>query len=187
MKKTKTPIQIAENASKLHRYIGKLLTSKASPFKHYEIRQEYHVSMINPDYHSNREKFDWAILGLNVVIEIHGEQHFRPVCFGGITKNEAKYNFLRRLYLDIQKQEAAERALWAYVVVKHDEKNITLEKLVAKIQSALERVPEGIYKQKKPKTKIQSRSLPKRKNRKWPTRKIKSRSFSSLNSKKDGN
>jgi len=178
MRKTRTPVQLAKNASKLHKHIGELLVSNDSPFKHYEIRQEYHVSMVNPDYHSNKEKFDWVILNLNVVIEVHGEQHFCPVCFGGITKDEAKRNFLRRLYLDMQKQEAAEKALWAYVVVKHDEKNFTLDKLVARIRSALERVPEGVYEQKKPKAKIQGRGFQKS-NRKyqWPTRKIQNRGF----------
>jgi len=178
MRKTRTPTQSAKNASKLHRRVGELLTSEECPFKNYQIRQEYHVSMVNPDYSSNREKFDWVILGLNVVIEIHGEQHYRPVCFGGITIDKAKRNFLRRLELDQEKKEAAQEALWAYVVVKYDEKDITLEELVNRITEALEEVPEGVYEQQKPKAKIQGRGFQKSERKhKWPTRKIPSRKF----------
>lgn len=179
MKKTKTPIQLNKNASKLHRYIGELLTSEGSLFRYYEIRQEYNVSKINPDYSSNREKFDWVILGLNVVIEIHGKQHYEPVCFGGITKNKAKRNFLRRLQLDQQKQKAAKEAMWAYVVVKHNETNITLNELTARIHDAIEQVTEGIYTQQKPKAKIQSKSFQRSdKKHQWPIRKIPNRKFS---------
>ena len=146
---------------------------EGSPFKNYEIRQEYYVSMVNPDYLSNREKFDWAILGLKVIIEVHGEQHFSPVCFGGITIDEAKRNFLRRLQLDEEKKNAATEALWAYVVVKYDEKDLNLEQLIEKVTEALREVPEGIYEQKKPKAKIQNRGFQKSDRKyQWPKRKI---------------
>ena len=182
MKKTKTPVQLAKNASKMHKLVGELLVCDESPYRNYEIRQEYHVSMVNLDYKSNREKFDWAILGLNVIIEVHGEQHFSPICFGGITIDEAKRNFLKRLQLDHEKQEAAQEALWAYVVVKHNEKDLTLEKLTKRITEALEAVPEGVYKQEKPKTKIQGRGFQKREGKyQWPTRKIQSRPFQKKN------
>lgn len=189
MRKTRIPTQLAKNASKMHKLVGKLLTCNESPYKNYEIRQEYHVTMVNPDYICNREKFDWVILGLKVVIEVHGEQHYGPVCFGGITIDEAKRNFLKRVHLDSIKQEAAERAMWAYVVVKYDETDLTLDKLVNRITRALEHVPNGIYEQEKTKAKIQNRGfqISKRETRyRWPTRKIQSRKFSDLNYKKDG-
>jgi len=178
MRKTRTPTQSAKNASKLHKRVGELLASEESPYKHYEIRQEYHVSMVNPDYSSNREKFDWVILGLNIVIEIHGEQHYGPVCFGGMTIDKAKRNFLRRLELDEEKKKAAEEALWAYVVVKYNEKDLGLEELIEKISEALAEVPEGVYKQKETKAKIQGRGFQKQEGKKqWPTRKLQSRGF----------
>jgi hypothetical protein len=178
MKRAKIPAQLAKNASKLHRAVGFLLTSEESPFKHYEIRQEYPVSSVNLDYPSNRERFDWVILGLNIVIEVHGIQHYKPVCFGGITLDKAKRNFSRRLELDEQKQRAAEEALWAYVVVRYDEKNLTLGKLVTKIVEAMEKVSEGVYEPKKLKAKIQNQGFQKREGKyKWPTRKIQSKKF----------
>jgi very-short-patch-repair endonuclease len=174
MKRSKIPAQLAKNASKLHKRVGELLVSEDSPYKNYEIRQEYRVSDVNPDYASNREKFDWVILNLKVVIEIHGEQHYAPVCFGGMDPEQAAENFRRRKQLDTQKQEAAEKALWAYVIVSYKEKDIDIEELHNKITEALRDVPRGQYIQKKQKVKI-----PTRKEYKWPTRKIPSRKFNS--------
>lgn len=175
MKRSKLPTQLAKNASKLHRHIGQLLTD--SQFANYELRQEYHVSKVNPDYSSNREKFDWAIIGLNVVIEIHGEQHYRPVCFGGMTQDQAEKNFRRRQELDEEKKLAAEEACWAYVVVKYTEKEITLQDLTDKITEAVTNSKEGIYTQNKPKAKIQGRGFQKSDNYNWPKKKIQSRGF----------
>lgn len=172
LKKSKLPTQLAKNASKLHKRIGELLTSKNSIFANYELRQEYHVSKINPDYSSNREKFDWAILGLNVVIEVHGEQHFRPVCFGGVTADEAERNFRRRLELDEEKKLAAEEACWGYVVVKYNEKDITIEDLTQRIIDACSKKNSGVYRPKKKKAKI-----PQREKSSWPKRKLQSRGF----------
>lgn len=170
MKRSKLPTQLAKNASKLHRHIGDLLTD--SQFANYELRQEYNVSKVNHDYSSNREKFDWAIIGLNVVIEIHGEQHYRPVCFGGMTQDEAERNFRRRQELDEEKKLAAEEACWGYVVVKYTEKDITLDELTLRIRQAIESSKEGVYEQKKQKVKILQK-----KNYSWPKRKIQSRGF----------
>jgi len=175
---TKSPQQLAKNASKLRKRVGKLISCKESPYSGYEIRQEYSVSKVNLDYKSNREKFDWVILGLKVVIEVHGEQHYGPVCFGGVDIEKAKRVFLQRLRLDEQKQTAAEEAKWAYVVVKYTEKNITIEKPIDKISDALEEIEEGIYQDNKLKSKIQSRGFQKHEGEyQWPKRKIQSRPF----------
>jgi len=174
MKTSKIPTQLAKNASKLHKRVGRLLTSEDSPYKFYEIRQEYRVSDVNVVYKSNREKFDWAILGLNVVIEIHGQQHYKAIRFGGIDIEKAIENFKRRQILDAQKQQAAEEAGWAYVVVKYDETNIDIGVLTDKIARALEAVSEDIEKPFKQKQKIPTRG-----EYKWPTKKIPSRKFNS--------
>ena len=133
MKKTKTPHELAANASKLHKHIGELLTS-STVLKNYEIRQEYRVSDVNPTYKSNREKFDWVILGLKVIIEIHGEQHYGPVCFGGIDISEAKRFYRKTLERDAAKRQAAQGAGWTYLVVKYTEKSLTGEELEQRIR-----------------------------------------------------
>lgn len=172
MKRSKLPTQLAKNASKLHKHIGELLTGENSLFANYELRQEYHVSKVNPDHSSNREKFDWAILGLDVVIEVHGEQHYRPVCFGGATEDEAERNFRRRLELDEEKKLAAEEACWGYVVVKYNEKDITIQELTQRILDACSNKNSGIHRPKKKKVKI-----PQRGNQSWPKKKLQSRGF----------
>ena len=186
MKTTKIPTNTAKNASKLHKHVGELLVEL---FPNFDVRQEVCVSRINPSFESNREKFDWVVLRMNIVIEVHGEQHYAPVCFGGITIDQAKRNFVKRQEVDYEKEIAAKEAGWAYVVVKYDEKKITASELSERITSAMEQV-ESIsdIQSTKPKAKIQSRGFvkgPKQKIQsrgfqkpeggyKWPKRKIKS-------------
>lgn len=136
MKKSKLPRQLASNASTLHKHVGELLTS-IEALKGYEIRQEYPVKKVNPEFKSGREKFDWVVLGAKIVIECHGEQHYMPVCFGGVDEDEAKRNLMDVQERDEKKQKAAEDAGWTYVVVRYDEPKITAEQLSKKIGEAL--------------------------------------------------
>lgn len=187
MKKSKVPAKLARNASKLHKKIGTLLT-ESHVFRGYEIRQEYRVSDVNPEFKSNREKFDWVILGLNVVIEVHGEQHYSPVCFGGISEEEAIEKYKDTKKRDREKKEAACMMGWAYVVVKYDEKDITEEELSYKIKQALAKIiiTKSMYKINKmteksnneKKAKIQSRGFQKKDGKyQWPKKKIQSKGF----------
>lgn len=185
MKPTKIPTQLAKNASKLHKHIGQLLVEI---YPHFDVRQEISVSKINPDFPSNREKFDWAVLRMNIVIEVHGIQHYQPTCFGGITMDQAKRNFVKRQEVDFEKEMAARYVGWAYVVVKHDEKRITKDELYERIVEAIQdagpaqetkrdRLRSTIqspgFRKDGPKRKIQSRGFEKPKDGyKWPTRKI---------------
>ena len=136
MKRSKIPQNLAKNASKQHKLVGELLTSDESPYKGFDIRQEYRVSKVNPNFKSNREKFDWVILKLNVVIEVHGLQHFKPVCFGGIDLSEADCRFRKQVRIDEQKKTAADEAGWTYIVFKHNE-SITLEEIQRRIGEAM--------------------------------------------------
>lgn len=137
MKTSKTPIKLAKNASKLHKRVGELITN-SEMFKAYEIRQEYRVSAVNPDFHSNREKFDWVILGANIAIECHGKQHYVPTRFGGPKDEEKAKRELRKLQdRDESKRQAALEAGWAYVIVRYDELDITEEELLERIRVAL--------------------------------------------------
>lgn len=123
------------NASKLHRAVGDML--RESPIlSGYRIYQEYPVNMISPYYDSGREKFDWIIMDLMVVIECHGQQHYQPVRFGGITEEEAQANYAQQIIRDMLKKEAAIRAGWTYVVFKYDEKDTSIKALMNKIDQA---------------------------------------------------
>ena len=154
---------------------------------------------MNPDFKSNREKFDWAILKLNVIVEVHGEQHYGPVCFGGIDEEEAEEKFRKQQKVDAEKEKAARDAGWAYVVVSYEEKDITEEELLEKIRQALaevvvtrsiEELMEITRKAAKNKAKLKNRGFPKGAKikikggkAKWPKMKIPSRPFPKKSSK----
>jgi len=121
-----------KNASKLHKAVGDMLA--ASPLLcNYRIYQEYPVNKISPYFDSGREKFDWVILDLMVVIECHGKQHYEPVRFGGITEEEATDKYREQVIRDLKKKHAAEKAGFTYVVYRYDEKDISASSLMAKI------------------------------------------------------
>lgn len=170
MKTTKIPTQLAKNASKLHKHVGQLLVEI---YPNFDVRQEVSVSRINPNYKSNREKFDWVVLRMNIVIEVHGEQHYMPTCFGGITMDQAKRNFVKRQEVDYKKEQAARNAGFGYVVVKYTEKKITADELRTRMHEAIEEsiIPEPM--DLKPKQKIRSRGFQKPiGGYKWPKRKL---------------
>jgi hypothetical protein len=109
-----------ENASKLHNSVGAIL--RCSPFTQHKVYQEYPVNRIDPDFPSGRHKFDWVILDLAVVIECHGEQHYRTVKWSkDITDEEAYKALLDTQRRDEVKKQAAEGVGFTYVVVKYDE------------------------------------------------------------------
>lgn len=188
--KSKRPELLAKNASKMHKKVGELLLS--GYFKGYEIRQEYPVNQVNPNFKSGREKFDWVILGgiFSAVIEVHGEQHYNPVCFGGRNKDEAREAFKKQKVRDELKREAAESAGWAYLVVRYDDKLITAESLSGRILEAINestgkktrdemgapkvRINSRGFSKDGPTQKIQNRGeFPKREGKyKWPKRKL---------------
>lgn len=158
-------------------------------FKNFEIRQEYRVKAVNPDFDSNREKFDWAVLGMKVIVECHGKQHYEPTRFGGPKDEEKKRRDFRALQeRDAAKKKAAEEAGWAYIVVSYKEEKITEEELLKRIRDEITKaalaktdeslsILEAVTKKKKEppknKAKIQGRGFQKPPGGyKWPKRKL---------------
>lgn len=178
MKTSKTPDKLAKNASKLHKKVGEILTSSPM-FSNYEVRQEYRVSAVNPEFDSNREKFDWAVLGAKIVVECHGQQHYSPVRFGGISEDQAKRNLTELQEKDRIKRQAAQEAGWAYVVVRYDEEDLDEESLLERIREALvEPVIKKSLKRIKSMFKSVPAKIPKPKKYNWPKgQKIPSRPF----------
>lgn len=177
MKRTKLPKELAKNASKLHKHVGKTLQS-IEALKNFEIRQEYSVKKINPDFSSGREKFDWVVLGAKIAVECHGEHHYKPIRYGGISTEEAKRKLVEQRERDEDKRSAAEEMGWTYVVVSHEETDIDEAGLAEKIRIAivLSIVEEGIKNSfsttlKEPKKKFAQSKKP------WPKQKIPSRPF----------
>jgi len=110
-----------KSASLLHRAVGDILL-KNPVFEHATIYQEYPVNRISRYFDSGREKFDWVILDpFRAIVECHGKQHYKPVRFGGITEEAARENYEGQVVRDAKKQEAAQKAGYAYIIVKYDE------------------------------------------------------------------
>lgn len=133
MKTSRFQFEFRHNASKQHKLLGDILRN-SEPWKGYKIYQEYPVNRINEKWKNSRAHFDWVIKDLKVVIEIHGEQHYYPVQFGGISPQEAKMEFIRRVNQDNAKKQAALEANYKYVTIKYDE-IITSELLWKKLNA----------------------------------------------------
>lgn len=165
---TKIATDLADNASKLHKRIGELLVEL---YPGNLVRQELSVSYINPDFKSKREKIDWCILDLYLAIEINGEQHYRPVRFGGVSEEQAKKNLLKRQEVDKLKENAVREAGWSYLVIPYWEKSITAEDLKIAIRAELIKNDKET-KKKEPQSSIKSRGFQKKESYSWPKRKL---------------
>ena len=133
MKISRFKYQYNKGASRLHRTIGEILRSP--PWNHYRVYQEYPVNKINPKFKSGRERFDWYIKDLNLIIELMGSQHEVPVTFGGISKLQAGFDLIKRIKKDISKKLAAEEMDCIYLVIWYHE-IITPELLWIKYKEA---------------------------------------------------
>ena len=119
MKSRRLTSRYRVNASVAHRAMGNML--KSGPFANHKVYQEYPVSRVDPSWRSGREKFDWVILDLKVVIEVHGAQHREPVGFGGMSLSEAQRRFEKQIISDKAKYNAAKNAGWAYIAIHDNE------------------------------------------------------------------
>lgn len=120
-----------KNASKLHKAVGDVIFSTAF-LKNLRIYQEYPAKQLFSEFKSYREKYDWVILDLQIIVECHGLQHYKPVRFGGITEEEARQRFIEQVRRDRLKQQIAEKHGWKYVVIKYDD-DLSPDKIIEKI------------------------------------------------------
>lgn len=118
------------NASKLHQAVGECF-AHSDFFKHHVIYQEYSVSKVNPNF-DGIGYFDWVIPSLSVVIECHGQQHYRPVAFGN-DYDQAIAAFKRNQISDKAKRNAAIEAGWTYIVVPYTDIKLISEDYLIKV------------------------------------------------------
>lgn len=112
-----------KNASLLHKKVGETLSS--SPlFQIFKIYQEYPVYKINNLYKNRLHKFDWVVMDIFMVIECQGEQHTKPVRFGGISSIEADNNLVTQKHRDLTKYDAAITAGFTYIEIPYYEYDI---------------------------------------------------------------
>ena len=124
-------MKFATNASKLHRKVGETLAQTA-PFKEHTLSQEVAVSSLFPAYPNNRDRYDWVVPSLKVVIECHGIQHYKFQTFG----EEAEIALMKwrdGLERDQKKKNIALEHGWSYIEIPYtDEKQINSTYLLHK-------------------------------------------------------
>lgn len=119
MRQRRFQFKYRANASNGHKAVGEIL--RHSPyFENYQSFQEWPVEKVNPKWTSGREHYDWVVPALKLVIEFHGEQHYKPVQFGGISVEEAQRKLKAQKQKDIEKEQAAAGAGWTYVAIPYD-------------------------------------------------------------------
>jgi len=110
-----------QSASKLHKAVGEILRN-STVFGDFEVYQEYPVNRVNENYPDGRHHFDWVIPKLGIVVECHGEQHFRAVAWDGDVE-KAELAFREGQARDKAKKEAALEAGYLYVMIPYNKLN----------------------------------------------------------------
>ncbi len=118
MKRYKNQYFTNESASKFHNRIRELFATEA-PFSSLTCLQEVNVKDLVPDYSYHNHNFDWFIKELDVVIELHGIQHYKPINFGGESAARTIQSFRNTKYRDSLKQAAAEEAGYQYIEIPY--------------------------------------------------------------------
>lgn len=104
-----------------------------------EILQKYGLSYI-PQFSFNDCKdkrtlpFDYYIKDYNILIEYDGEQHFKPVNFGGVSNEEAEKNFKITQYHDNIKTKYCHDHNIPLIRISYLEKKNLEESLVKKLK-----------------------------------------------------
>ena len=113
------------HASKFHLSVKKVFVED-SFFSQLSCYQEVPVADICPDYPHASHRFDWYIEDLGVVIELHGQQHYKMTNRGGLGYEEAVKQFKAQQHRDQMKREAALKSGFSYIEIPwKDRKKIT--------------------------------------------------------------
>ena len=116
-------LTFASNASKLHKKVGEVLDT-TPPFQGCTLQQEVPVSNLFKNYSNNRDRYDWVIPKLNLIIECHGIQHYKFQTFGEDAEVALmKWNEGKRR--DAAKKQIALENGWTYIEIPYtDEEEI---------------------------------------------------------------
>lgn len=53
--------------------------------------------------YDNNRRYDFYLPEYNIAIEVDGEQHYKPVCFNGISQEKAEINYIEQQRIDAEK------------------------------------------------------------------------------------
>ena len=121
------------NASKFHNAIREIFRTDAF-FKNLQCYQEVQLSALVEGYPNNKDAVDWYIDELNLVIELHGKQHYEPVLFGYKPFYEVEKDFHNIRYRDNRKKTQLIASGYNFVELSYKEARlITSEYIKNKI------------------------------------------------------
>jgi len=93
------------SSSNFHEKVRKIFCEDPF-FKNLSCYQEVAVLNLVEDYYDGRHHVDWYIEELNMVLELHGEQHYGIVNYGNKPFLEAKRQFEQIKKRDLNKKQA---------------------------------------------------------------------------------
>lgn len=126
-----------EGQSKFHEEVQQIFCTSI-PFKNFKCYQEVAVCDLVESYSARNEHFDWYIEELNIIIELHGRQHYEVVNWGNMSGDEAVQKFIDGQTRDSSKQTAVEQAGYNYLAIPYTErKKLTASRLWNLIEKAL--------------------------------------------------
>lgn len=128
-----------DSASKYHKAMGDLLEDLN--LTGLGIYQEQNVKEICPNHPNPLDRFDFYVPALNLVVEVHGEQHYKAVRFGGISEEKASFNFAKGSIRDVEKAYTAKQSGLVYIAFSHKEK-FTQETFLDKYEKAIYELKE---------------------------------------------
>lgn len=120
--KWKNQFFLYENASDFHNNLKEIFCTDTY-FKQIQCFQEVPVNNLVENYDSPLEAVDWYIESLNVVIELHGEQHYKMTSFGNTSFNQKKINFNNIKYRDNKKKTALINSGFNFIEISYKDKN----------------------------------------------------------------
>lgn len=106
------------NQSQAHERVRTILCEDPV-FSRLHCYQEMPVQELCPSYSSNLHRFDWFIQELNLVIEIHGEQHYRPTAWTNMAHDKKMISFAQGKARDSMKKQAAEDQGLSYLEIPY--------------------------------------------------------------------
>ena len=105
--------------SKFHNKVRAIL-AQDQLLRGFKCYQEVPVKDLCPDYPDNHF-YDWYIEELNMIVELHGAQHYKVVNRGNVSYEQAQRDFAGIQFRDKQKKSAAKAAGFTYVEISYKE------------------------------------------------------------------
>ena len=125
----KTKYEKIEASSAFHEKIRHILCSDPF-FKNLSCYQEVPVAALVPEYSKKSHHVDWYIDELGIVLELHGEQHYKLLNFGNKAFNHAVKDFNNIKYRDNMKKHSLLNQGYEYREISYkEEKKIDAIKL----------------------------------------------------------